>query len=48
MAKLAENNILGGLPLKNSNKNFILWCVTELNTKAEIDVLVNILKEAVK
>ncbi|MEI6580140.1 MAG: aminomethyl-transferring glycine dehydrogenase subunit GcvPA [Eubacteriales bacterium] len=48
MAKLAENNMLGGLPLKNNNNNSILWCVTELNTKAEIDALVNILKEAVK
>ncbi|HZK39665.1 MAG TPA: aminomethyl-transferring glycine dehydrogenase subunit GcvPA [Clostridia bacterium] len=47
MAKLAENNILGGLPIKENGKNCILWCVTELNTKAEIDRLVDILKEAV-
>jgi glycine dehydrogenase subunit 1 len=48
MAKLAENNMLGGLPFKEKDKNRILWCVTELNTKAEIYNLVNILKEAVK
>lgn len=48
IAKLTENNILGGLPVKADNKNCILWCVTELNTKPEIDALVNILKEAVK
>ena len=39
---LANNNILGGLPL---SKNEILWCATEANTKEEIDLLVNILRE---
>ncbi len=48
MAKLAENNILGGLPIKENGKNCILWCVTELNTKTEIDRMVAILKEAVQ
>lgn len=48
MEKLAESSILGGLPLKDKYKNCILWCVTELNTKIEIDSLINILKEAVK
>ena len=47
MVKLAENNILGGLPIENS-KNRILWCVTEMNTKVEIDRMVSILKEAVQ
>ena len=41
MAKLEENNILGGLPIKEG----ILWCVTEKNTKAQIDALVKLLKE---
>lgn len=48
MEKLAENNILGGLPIKEKGKTHILWCVTELNTKAEIDRLVDILKEALQ
>lgn len=48
MAKLAKNNILGGLPIKENGKNCILWCVTELNTKTEIDRMVAILKEAVQ
>ncbi|GHV84255.1 hypothetical protein AGMMS50212_15950 [Spirochaetia bacterium] len=38
---LAKKGILGGYPL---SKNSILWCVTELNTKSEIDTLVSILK----
>ena len=45
MAKLEEHNILGGLPLDGDNKGCILWCVTETNTKEEIDTLVAILKE---
>lgn len=48
MAKLAKNNILGGLPIKENGKNCILWCVTELNTKTEIDRMVGILKEAIQ
>ncbi len=35
-AKLAEKGILGGLPVDGG----ILWCVTEMNTKAEMDLLV--------
>ena len=38
--RLAENGILGGLPLKG---NQILWCCTEMNTKEEIDLLISIL-----
>lgn len=41
MAELEKHCILGGLPIGNE----ILWCVTEMNTKEEIDTLVNILKE---
>lgn len=35
-AKLAEKGILGGLPVEGG----ILWCATEMNSKAEIDELV--------
>lgn len=41
MSLLEKNNILGGLPVKNG----ILWCVTEKNTKSQMDTLVNLLKE---
>jgi len=40
MNKLEKKGILGGYPLFND----ILWCVTEMNTKEEIDYLVEILK----
>ncbi|GHU87138.1 putative glycine dehydrogenase (decarboxylating) subunit 1 [Spirochaetia bacterium] len=40
---LEGHGILGGYPLSN---NQILWCVTELNTKDEIDGLVCLLKGA--
>jgi glycine dehydrogenase subunit 1 len=45
LSALEQRGILGGLPLSNTS---ILWCVTELNTKAEIDRLAVILKEGVK
>ena len=38
---LDENGILGGLPVKDG----ILWCVTELVTKEELDRAVSIIKE---
>lgn len=41
MKKLEENDILGGYPLDDET---ILWCFTELNTKAQIDKLICILK----
>ena len=41
MNRLQEYEILGGLPLEDG----ILWCVTEKNTKEEIDLLVELLKE---
>ncbi|MDY3917819.1 MAG: aminomethyl-transferring glycine dehydrogenase subunit GcvPA [Candidatus Limivivens sp.] len=39
---LEKKGILGGLPLGESE---ILWCTTEKNTKAEIDALVEAIKE---
>lgn len=41
LAKLAEKDILGGYPVSNG----ILWCVTEMNSKAQIDALTTALKE---
>lgn len=40
---LQENGILGGLPLENG----ILWCATEMNTKAEIDKMAELIKAAI-
>jgi glycine dehydrogenase subunit 1 len=45
LAALANKGILGGLPLKD---NTILWCVTELNTKEEINTLADTLAEISK
>lgn len=42
MKRLAKRGILGGLPLDG---NKILWCCTEMNTKAQIDELVAALEE---
>lgn len=39
--KLANRGILGGLPVERG----ILWCVTEMNNKDQIDSLAEILKE---
>jgi len=39
---LASKGILGGLPLAD---NEILWCVTEVNSKEDIDLLVDLLQE---
>lgn len=41
---LAENGILGGLPVDGN----ILWCATEMNSKADIDRLVKLVAEFVK
>lgn len=46
--KLLENNIIGGLALKRfypELKDAMLLCVTEMNTKEEIDKLVNTIKD---
>ena len=39
---LEEKGILGGLPLDEKR---ILWCCTEMNSKAQIDEVVEIVKE---
>ncbi len=44
-ARLADKGILGGLPLEG---NRLLWCVTEMNTKEEIDALISLLREVAK
>lgn len=48
LERLGQKGILAGLPLKINDQNHILWCVTEVNSKAEIDTLVELLKEGVK
>lgn len=42
LKKLEEKDILGGYPVEGG----ILWCVTEMNSKAQIDDLIAVLKEA--
>lgn len=44
MDQLAQKGILGGYPLEGKEKR-ILWCATEMNTKEEIDSLIQILRE---
>lgn len=41
MKKLEDKGILGGYPINND----ILWCVTEMNTKAQIQELILAIKE---
>lgn len=41
---LAENGILGGLPVDGN----ILWCATEMNSRADIDRLVKLVAKFVK
>lgn len=41
LARLEQEGILGGLPVEDG----ILWCTTELNTKAELDRVIAIAKE---
>lgn len=41
LKKLEEHDILGGYPVEGG----IMWCVTEMNTKEQIDELVSVLKE---
>jgi len=45
LSRLEKRGILGGYPLKDKNEGQILWCATEVNTKKEIDSLIDILKE---
>ncbi|WP_086314069.1 glycine dehydrogenase subunit 1 [Enterococcus sp. 7F3_DIV0205] len=42
LAKLEEHDILGGYPTEQG----LLWCVTEMNTKEQIDEVVALVKEA--
>ncbi|EOH93380.1 hypothetical protein UAW_02628 [Enterococcus haemoperoxidus ATCC BAA-382] len=41
LAKLEEHDILGGYPTEQG----LLWCVTEMNTKEQIDEAVELVKE---
>ena len=43
--RLMERNILGGLDVSDRYDNGMLLCVTEMNTRAEIDALVSALSE---
>jgi glycine dehydrogenase subunit 1 len=43
LKRLEDRGILGGYPL---SKNQILWCVTEMNSKEEIDELARLVREA--
>ena len=43
LAKLEAYDILGGLPVGDD----ILWCCTEMNTKAQIDQLITVIKEVI-
>ena len=45
LCALEEKGILGGLSLDEES---ILWCVTEMNSKKQIDQMVEIVREAVK
>ena len=45
MEELEKHGILGGLPLDGDREGQILWCCTEMNTKEEIDQVIEILKE---
>ncbi|MFV0466424.1 MAG: aminomethyl-transferring glycine dehydrogenase subunit GcvPA [Lachnospiraceae bacterium] len=45
MQRLERKGILGGLPLSGAHEGHILWCCTEVNTRAEIDLLISCLKE---
>ena len=44
-ARLLEQGIIGGLDVSNTMPNGILFCVTEMNTRREIDSLVRALSE---
>lgn len=43
LGRLEERGILGGYPLTGSHEGELLWCCTELNTKDEIDALIETL-----
>lgn len=43
--ELEKNGILGGLPLQGTDTGKIIWCTTEMNSKEEIDELIDRIKE---
>ncbi len=43
--RLEQHGILGGYPLQGHNSGNILWCATEMNTREEMDGLIQILQE---
>jgi len=43
--QLMKRNMLGGLDVSDGFDNEMLLCVTEMNTRAEIDALVSALSE---
>lgn len=45
--RLAQHDILGPLPVEAEGREALLWCTTELNSKAAMDRLLDILKEAI-
>lgn len=46
--QLLGRNFIGGLDVSDSVQNGMLFCVTEMNTKAEIDALANALAQIAK
>ena len=51
MSLLLKNGIIGGLELGKyypELKNCLLFCVTELNTREEIDKLINGIKKVIE
>ena len=42
-ATLSEHNVIGGLDISNQIENGMLLCVTEMNTREQIDSLVELL-----
>ena len=42
MEALEDHGILGGYPI---NDKEIIWCATEMNSKEDIDELIEVLKE---
>ncbi|SHO44915.1 aminomethyl-transferring glycine dehydrogenase subunit GcvPA [Anaerocolumna xylanovorans] len=45
MQGLESYGILGGLPLKGKDYGKIIWCATEMNSREEIDELIDRIKE---
>jgi glycine dehydrogenase subunit 1 len=45
LESLAQRGILGGYPLEGEQTGAILWCATEMNTREEIDALIDGMKE---